>query len=139
MQPVIGGKRRSPKPDVLKATKGALARSGRPEDIRAGCRAYYALPDCTKDGGAYAKGAAVLLNADRWREYLPGAEAVRLEVDVSAWTKGRWRAALEIHRETGQWGETMGPKPGLPGCRAPPELLVEFGLGNDRPKQERAA
>lgn len=55
-------------------------------------------------------------------------------IPVGQWPEARWRAALEIHKETGQWGETMGAKPGSPGCRAPPDLLKEFGF-----KTERAA
>jgi hypothetical protein len=75
LQPVLGGKRRATGPDVARAFASAIKRGGAPADILACCRAYYALPDCTKDGGQYARGADVLLNADRWAEYRPSSDA----------------------------------------------------------------
>ncbi|MEH6697217.1 MAG: DUF1376 domain-containing protein [Brevundimonas sp.] len=69
-QPVVEGKRRSTMPDVNRALSGALKRGGMPSDIWAAVQAYYALPANTKDGGQFASGAAVVLNKDRWREFL---------------------------------------------------------------------
>lgn len=69
MQPVVGGKRRSALADVTKALTGAIKRGGKPSAILAAVAAYYALPDTTRDGGQYARGVAVILNADRWTEY----------------------------------------------------------------------
>jgi hypothetical protein len=74
LQPVTGGKRKATRPDVAKALQAALDRGGEPADIEAAFRAYYALPDCRKDGGQFASGAAVLLSADRWRDFLPGTD-----------------------------------------------------------------
>lgn len=34
----------------------------------------------------------------------------------------------------GQWSRAAGPEPGLPGCRATPELLAKHGLGPDGQK-----
>lgn len=70
-QPVLGGKRRATRPDVAKAFAAAINRGGDPAEILAACQAYYRLPACTKDAGQFAMGAAVLIEADRWREYLP--------------------------------------------------------------------
>jgi hypothetical protein len=36
----------------------------------------------------------------------------------------RWQAALALHREEGRWSASWGPKPGEPGCRVPPHLLI---------------
>jgi len=75
-QPVVEGKRRSTAPDVQRALGGALKRGGSPSAIWSAVQAYYALPASTKDGGQFAHGAAVVLNKDRWKEFLaPAAEA----------------------------------------------------------------
>lgn len=75
-QPVVEGKRRSTAPDVQRALGGALKRGGMPSAIWSAVQAYYALPASTKDGGQFAHGAAVVLNKDRWKEFLaPAAEA----------------------------------------------------------------
>lgn len=74
-QPVVEGKRRSTGPDVQRALGGALKRGGMPSAIWAAVQAYYALPASTKDGGQFAHGAAVVLNKDRWKEFLSPAEA----------------------------------------------------------------
>jgi hypothetical protein len=43
-----------------------------------------------------------------------------------------WRGELILFRDYGDW-RPDGPEPGKPGCKAPPELLAEFGYA------ERAA
>lgn len=106
LQPLAGGKRKATRPDVEVALKAALKRNGKPEDIRAAFRAYYRLPDCTKDGGAYARGAAVLLNADRWREYLPAPKAIPPPATAEQRAK-----RLRHLRDTGEWFPAWGPKP----------------------------
>lgn len=40
------------------------------------------------------------------------------------WSDDRWRAALAVNRETGQWGDRLGPRPGELGCRVPAHLIV---------------
>lgn len=72
-QPIVDGKRRSALADVERALTGALKRGGMPSAIWSAVQAFYALPASTKDGGQFANGAAVVLNKDRWREYLPAA------------------------------------------------------------------
>lgn len=44
---------------------------------------------------------------------------------VATWDDDNWRSALEIHRERGSWHDAWGPMPGEPGCRVPPQLLIE--------------
>lgn len=76
IQPVCEGRRKSTGPDVDRALKAALKRGGMPSAIWSAIQAFYALPASTKDGGQFANGAAVVLNKDRWQEYLaPAAEA----------------------------------------------------------------
>jgi uncharacterized protein YdaU (DUF1376 family) len=82
-QPLVEGKRRSTAPDVQRALGGALKRGGLPSAIWRAVQAYYALPASTKEGGQFASGAAVVLNKDRWKEYLAPAEAAPAAVPPS--------------------------------------------------------
>lgn len=111
LQPVVGGKRRSTRPDVAKALKAAVdSRGGDPVRIEAACRAYYRLPDCRKDGGQFARGAAVLLAEDRWREFEPGpaqrpaAHAVTVTPEIHA-------KRVQHFRDTGEWRQAWGEFP----------------------------
>lgn len=72
LQPTVGGRRRSALVDVETALSAAMKRGGRPSQIVAALRTYYALPASVEADGKYASGAAVVLNKDRWREYLAG-------------------------------------------------------------------
>jgi hypothetical protein len=119
-QPICGGKRKATRPEVAKALEAALKRGGEPEQIEAAFRAYYALPGCTRDDGQYAKGAAVLLNDDKWRDFLP-ASVGPLGHD---WPDSRWSAALTLWRTDGSWEPRLGPIPGAPGCRVPAHLVI---------------
>lgn len=105
-QPVTGGKRKTTRPDVRKALMAAIARGGEPAEILSSCRAYYALPDCRKDGGQFARGIEPLLNLDRWREYLPTARPQLTPADPA------YRAHCERHyAATGEWKPEWGEKP----------------------------
>lgn len=75
LQPVIGGKRRCTRPEVAKAVRAVLRRGADPAEVLAACRAFYALPASTEDGGKFAKGAVPLLANDGWRDFLPGTDA----------------------------------------------------------------
>lgn len=125
-QPVCGGKRKATRPEVAKALSAALKRGGDPAAIEAAFRAYYALPDCTRDGGQFAKGAAVLLNDDKWRDFAPSSPAAPLGLD---WPETRWAAAVTIWRADGAWHEDLGPTPGQPGCRVPAHVLIQPATG----------
>jgi len=84
-QPVVDGKRRSTAPDVQRALAAALKRGGMPSAIWSAVQRYYALPASTKDGGQFASGAAVILNKDRWQEFLAdpaGASVIALPAAV---------------------------------------------------------
>lgn len=83
-QPIVEGKRRSTGPDVQRALGGALKRGGMPSAIWSAVQAYYALPASTKDGGQFAHGAAVVLNKDRWKEFLAPAEGPAASAPVAS-------------------------------------------------------
>ena len=109
-QPIVGGKRRSTRPDVAAAFEAAIKRGGRPVDIARAVRAYYALPDCQRDGGQFASGAKVVMAKDRWRDYLaPAAEPenVRPTPEVLAHRRAHYA-------KTGEWRADWGPPPPPP-------------------------
>ena len=39
-----------------------------------------------------------------------------------------WGSIISFYKQTGRWSAQAGPDPDSPACRAPPELLREFGL-----------
>lgn len=51
-----------------------------------------------------------------------GAEAQPLS------DEDRWRRHLEVFRRNFHWPDELGPRPGQEGCRAPLDLLGEFGF-----------
>lgn len=111
LQPVVGGKRKATRPDVLKALRVAVDRRGQdPDRIAAACRAYYRLPDCRKDGGQYARGAAVLLAEDRWRDFDTPERSGRPQPKPEP---AVYEAHVRHFRDTGEWKPTWGEKPNL--------------------------
>lgn len=92
LQPKLEGKRRQTKPDVRKALSTVL-RNAKADDVEAACRAYYALPASTKEGGAFAMGAARLLQNDRWREFL-GSDAPAQRVNIAPFPDEQIRNAV---------------------------------------------
>lgn len=46
--------------------------------------------------------------------------------NVAEWSDDVWRSALSRFHDRGAWGETMGPKPGEPGCLVPAHVLTEW-------------
>lgn len=76
LQPVIEGKRRATCPDVERALAPVL-KHAQPDEVVNACRGYYALPASRKEGGAFAMGAARLLQRDRWREFVTVARAAK--------------------------------------------------------------
>lgn len=109
MQPVVGGKRKATRPDVLKALRAAVDRRGHdPSRIATACRAYYRLPDCRKDGGQFAKGAAVLLAEDRWQDFEPPDTPDRAQPKPEP---AVYAAHVRHFRDTGEWKPSWGEKP----------------------------
>lgn len=75
-----------------------------------------------------------------WRNWILGEiprapKATKLSGALSADSAGadlaRWRHRLRELKANGYWptDPDVGARPGRPGCRAPPEILAEFGFG----------
>jgi hypothetical protein len=63
-----------------------------------------------------------LLQSDQWRpKQLAGVGVVNPETV-------NWRAALQSYKNFGNWPKGHGNDPTSPSCRAPPELLREYGF-----------
>ena len=45
--------------------------------------------------------------------------------DPAEKTDDQWRAIVSLHRQTGGWDDSLGPRPGEPGCLVPPALLLD--------------
>lgn len=116
-------RKRSGKKDVARALLAAVRRGRQPATVLAGLKAYFASPMATKDEGAFVKGVHRMIENDRWEAFVETSATAGED-----WPESRWRVALGIHAEDGRWGETMGPPPGQPGCRAPSPILAEFGF-----------
>lgn len=101
---------------------GRMVKSGTdPEAIIGGAQRYAA--DCRRrgvEGGQYVKQARTWLNGRLWEEYsgAPSPEAPAID----------WRALVGRYAGGGSWPSGAGPAPDFGGCRAPPDLLAEFGF-----------
>jgi len=63
-----------------------------------------------------------LLNSEQWApKQVAGVGVVNPDAV-------NWRAALQSYKNFGNWPKGHGNDPTSPACRAPPELLREFGL-----------
>jgi 5-methylcytosine-specific restriction endonuclease McrA len=63
-----------------------------------------------------------LLNSEQWAPKQAAGVGVVNPDSVN------WRAALQSYKNFGNWPKGHGNDPTSPACRAPPELLREFGL-----------
>ena len=55
----------------------------------------------------------------RFSDWMPEAESS----SAGAWDDGRWSAVVALNREEGWWQDSLGPRPGEPGCRVPTHLI----------------
>ena len=88
--------------------------------LEAGClrKAILAAEEVgTTDPRAYLTRAAAS-TAEKLKTMLPK------EIDPIDWPLISWQIAYRFWRERGTWEENMGPPPGQPGCRVPPEVLI---------------
>lgn len=97
-----------------------VRKTAQPGVVLIGLRGYLAGdPDVRRTGGP---GLHIWLR-DRTFEIWAGGDA---EAERSPeW----WANAVGIWAADGRWGDTMGPRPNEPGCRAPQAALAQFGLG----------
>lgn len=92
-----------------------------PADILAGLRGYLREdPDVGRTGGP---GLHRWLRDRAFEQYAARADA------GAGWTDEQWGAAVAMWREAGRWGESLGPEPGKPGCRAPAAVLARHSVG----------
>jgi hypothetical protein len=92
-----------------------------PGTIRAGMLAYRkGDPDVARTGGP---GLHIWLRDRTFEQWGDDASA------ATAWTPAQWSMAVKLWKESGEWGETLGPAPGQPACRVPQPVLTEHGLG----------
>lgn len=117
------GRERSGRRDLERALKAAAKRGHAPAAIRPCLRRYYASDEATRADGQYAKGVHRLVEMDRWQTWAePEAQP------IADWPESRWRAAVEHFAESRRWSDACGPSPAEPRCRAPPNVLAEFGF-----------
>lgn len=88
-------------------------------------RNHYLGPDCKTP--TRSDWAATWRNwLANCREFVPEPKP---KTDLKSIEPGHWRSMIRVWREHSHWHESWGPKPGEPDCKAPPEILEEFGLG----------
>lgn len=66
-----------------------------------------------------------LINSEQW---LPKTPATTEMPSFSTPADIDWRNVLTFYKKSGIWSKWAGPDPDSPACKAPPELLREFGL-----------
>lgn len=116
------GRKRSQSKDVVKrAARAALNRGADPDQIRRGARAYLRDPDTTKQDYQFCKGIQYWLKASAWEAALDaGDQQAPVSMEV-------WERRVRTFAATGRWPDDAGPKPGLPGCKAPDEIQARHG------------
>jgi hypothetical protein len=141
-------RQRSGADDVERSLNAAVVERGAdPADILAALTAYWQDVG-SRDRGQFLKGVHVMLRQDRWREWMPegddddsGADAagaarearpaqpqVPPEV-MAAHLQRVWRERVSEFKRVGVWKVVdYGPPPVSPACKAPREILTEFGF-----------
>lgn len=129
------GRDRSPRSDLRKALKAAIARGHSIETVMRGLGGYFATDDATKDDGAFQRGAHVMLANDRFLDFLPSASdapadvRAREEVGTSeAPTRRLQELWMSLFTQGMPWNPDRGPQPGRLGCRIDDDLQRKFGV-----------
>jgi hypothetical protein len=99
------GYRRSTRPDILDALQVQVKDGSTPAAIFGSVKAYYALPDCKRDAGQFAKAAHRIIQRGRWKDYAPAPKK------LTPTTPEDEARRLRHYRDTGEWRATWGPKP----------------------------
>lgn len=121
----------------------ALVSSGTdPSSIIAGARGYASEAARTgRTGTAYIKHAITWLNQSLWTDY--GAPSAASAADgVGQEDQSFWAAVEQAYRNIGIWSRHAGPKPGVQGCRAPPDVarrVLEFDRSKRSPPPDDIA
>lgn len=114
---------RTSKADIERSLRGAIRRGRDPAEMFAALVAYFASPDATKDDGKFAKGTHRLIENDRWEAFAGAAEPKAV-----AALRDPWPGRITEYRLANYWNSQWGPKPGKPGCKIPPEILMANGF-----------
>lgn len=101
----------------------ALVKTGVDPDaiISAATRHAEEMRKLKRIGTEFVPMPASWLNSEDFSE---SAMAALVEAPVEI----NWGSILSFYQKTGRWSPQAGPDPDSPACRAPPELLREFGL-----------
>jgi hypothetical protein len=95
---------------VVKKGEATLA------ELLAGAMAYAA--ECVGKEARFVKHPTTWLNNGCWADEHGGAPAAK---------QIAWPECVALFKRRGFWPTGIGPKPGLPGCRAPPDVLALHG------------
>jgi hypothetical protein len=112
------GRQRSGKASLDRAVAAVLRKGADPARVLAGIRGCYASDDFAEQ---FAPGVHRVLSTGQWEAFAEGDDAGSR---TAGWGDDEWRTALAILRERDQWDPVWGPRPGEPGCRIPPNLLL---------------
>jgi hypothetical protein len=79
-------------------------------------------------GTRFVPQAMTWLAQERFADHVVDSAAGARTLDIAE--------AVKLFARTGHWSKWAGPEPGLGGCRAPPELLAQYGLRPDGRKHD---
>lgn len=115
----------NPRKTALERFRAAAKAGHNPEKIIAGAAEY--ARRCRAEGNLgtrFVAQAATWINRHSWQDY-DAKPAQPIKDDTL-----RYRQALDLFKLTkgAAWPSDLGPRPDCLGCRAPPDLLSEYGL-----------
>lgn len=113
----------NPKSPAFKAFEAAVRQGADPDAIISGVRRAKAK-NADKIGTEFIPQAIKWLRDRRWEDYqdLPEPTLGPVIPDDKA---------LDFYKKVGRWHRDYGPEPGMPGCRASPELLAKYGYRSE--------
>jgi hypothetical protein len=111
-----------PRKEAKKAARDAYGRVVRKgeaaiADLLAGAKRYAA--ECAGKERRFIKLPAGWLNDGRWAD--EGGVAAQIIKPIL------WPELVAMYARHHEWPSNIGPQPGLPGCRAPPDVLALHG------------
>lgn len=136
-------RQRSSRGDIETGLRAALKRGHGLESIMRGYGAYLQTPDAVKDGGAFQRGAHVILAKDRWQGFLEeaphtppvGGSAAQAPAQVD--DNALWLVRVQLYVQTGRWPVDAGPPPDTEGTLVPMVVLEQ--LAKTHPEMVRTA
>lgn len=96
------------------------------DELLAGAKAFASLCQAKGTEKGFIAHPATWLNGRRWLDE-DLAEAVGTAPQAEGGERDTWRSRLRAYRDRKFWMEaSFGPRPGQPGCQAPPDLVAEI-------------